>query len=95
MIQRQNRPSHYPFPKTRTEAQAGSNVPPGAERSGLRHAASFVRHGHKAPPLMQMNSYPLATVLAMFDARGFGSIVVDTEKHGPILTANLIAQKGR
>lgn len=68
---------------------AARNVP------GLRHAASFIRHGHKAPPLMQMNSYPLATVLAMFGARGFGSIVVDTEKHGPILTANLIAQKGR
>jgi len=38
MIERQNRPSHYPSPKTRTEAQAGSNVPPGAERIGLRHA---------------------------------------------------------
>lgn len=59
----------------------------------LRQMSSIVRHRRRAEPLMQMNQYPLPEILAMFKDRGFGNILVETEIHGSILTANLISRR--
>lgn len=44
-------------------------------------------------PLMQMNAYPLETVLALAQAANFGPCLVEPQLHGRFLTAQLLMRR--
>lgn len=60
---------------------------------GMQQLAHWLRGKNPDEPTMQMNEYPVSSILAMMHERGFGQGVVDVERHGRFLTAHIAARR--
>lgn len=60
---------------------------------GVQQAVNILKARALSEPVMEMNGYDLATVIAMMDDTGFGPALVQLEQHGKYATANLIARR--
>ncbi len=60
---------------------------------GAQAALNLMRGRPWREPLMQMNAYPLDTVLALARAAGFGAVLVETIPHGRFMTAQLLLRR--
>lgn len=60
---------------------------------GANRILNFARGLKLSEPLMQMNEYPLAQILATAAEKGFPDMLVDVEKHGNVLTATISGRR--
>jgi 2-polyprenyl-3-methyl-5-hydroxy-6-metoxy-1,4-benzoquinol methylase len=60
---------------------------------GVQGLFNLIKGRAWSEPGMQMNAYPLSKVLAHFARRGFGDVIINTEMHGRIMGAHVLARR--
>lgn len=60
---------------------------------GVRSAANILRRRDIREPAMEMNEYPLSTIIQLAASKGFARCVVEAELHGLVSTAKLLCQR--